>query len=79
VLGYVLSLVIGIPPGLLMGWFVVARGSARRPFEMIRPIPPVAWIPAGDLLVRIRLTGKVFIIWACGVVPCVINAYTGCA
>jgi NitT/TauT family transport system permease protein len=73
----VLSLVIGIPLGLLMGWFVVAEGLARPPFEMIRPIPPVAWIPLAIFWFGIGLTGKVFIIWACGVVPCVINAYTG--
>jgi NitT/TauT family transport system permease protein len=76
-LGYVLSLAIGIPVGLMMGWFVVAEGLVRPPFEMIRPIPPVAWIPLAIFWFGIGLTGKVFIIWACGVVPCVINAYTG--
>jgi len=76
-LGYVLALLIGIPLGLLMGWFVVAEGLARPVFEMIRPIPPVAWIPLAIFWFGIGLTGKVFIIWACAVVPCVINAYTG--
>jgi NitT/TauT family transport system permease protein len=37
----------------------------------------VAWIPLAIFWFGIGLTGKVFIIWACGVVPCVINAYTG--
>ncbi|MBW1711551.1 MAG: ABC transporter permease [Deltaproteobacteria bacterium] len=77
VLGYILALVIGIPLGLLMGWFVVAEGLARPLFEMIRPIPPVAWIPLAIFWFGIGLSGKVFIIWACAVVPCVINAYTG--
>jgi len=76
-LGYGLALLIGIPLGLLMGWFVVAEGLARPLFEMIRPIPPVAWIPLAIFWFGIGLTGKVFIIWACAVVPCVINAYTG--
>ncbi|RJQ61998.1 MAG: ABC transporter permease [Desulfobacteraceae bacterium] len=76
-LGYFLALLIGIPLGLLMGWFVVAEGLARPLFEMIRPIPPVAWIPLAIFWFGIGLAGKVFIIWACGVVPCVINAYTG--
>ncbi|MEW6262183.1 MAG: ABC transporter permease [Thermodesulfobacteriota bacterium] len=76
-LGYLLALVLGIPLGLLMGWFVVAEGLARPIFEMIRPIPPVAWIPLAIFWFGIGLPGKVFIIWACGVVPCVINAYTG--
>ena len=68
-LGYVLALVIGIPLGLLMGWFAVAEGLARPLFEMIRPIPPVAWIPLAIFWFGIGLTGKVFIIWACAWSP----------
>jgi len=77
IVGYLLALIIGIPLGLLMGWFVVAEGLARPLFEMIRPIPPVAWIPLAIFWFGIGMSGKVFIIWACAVVPCVINAYTG--
>ncbi len=75
--GYMLALVIGIPLGLLMGWFVVAEGLARPLFEMIRPIPPVAWIPLAIFWFGIGLSGKVFIIWASGIVPCVINSFVG--
>lgn len=75
--GYTLALLIGIPLGLLMGWFVLAEGLARPIFEMIRPIPPVAWIPLAIFWFGIGLTGKAFIIWASGVVPCVINSYVG--
>jgi len=75
--GYLLALAIGIPLGLLMGWFVVAEGLARPIFEMIRPIPPVAWIPLAIFWFGIGLTGKAFIIWASGMVPCVINSFVG--
>lgn len=44
-IGYVLSLVVGIPLGLAMGWFNVVEGLFRPIFELIRPIPPIAWIP----------------------------------
>jgi len=76
-LGYILALVIGIPLGLLMGWFVAVEGLARPLFEMIRPIPPVAWIPLAIFWFGIGLSGKVFIIWASGIVPCVINSFVG--
>ncbi|MGE4273682.1 MAG: ABC transporter permease [Desulfitobacterium sp.] len=76
-IGYLLALVIGIPLGLAMGWFVVVEGLARPIFEIIRPIPPVAWIPLAIFWFGIGLTGKVFIIWASGVVPCVINSFVG--
>lgn len=76
-LGYGMALLIGIPLGLAMGWFVVVEGLARPIFEMIRPIPPVAWIPLAIFWFGIGLAGKVFIIWASGLVPCVINSFVG--
>jgi NitT/TauT family transport system permease protein len=76
-IGYVLALAIGLPFGLLMGWFSVVRGVARPIFELIRPIPPIAWIPLTIFWFGIGLGGKVFIIWISGIVPCVINSYIG--
>ena len=76
-LGYGLSLLVGIPLGLAMGWFKVVEGLARPVFELIRPIPPIAWIPLTVFWFGIDLSGKVFIIWIAGIVPCVINSYVG--
>lgn len=76
-LGYLLALGIGLPLGLFMGWFGVVRGMARPLFELIRPIPPIAWIPLTIFWFGIDIWGKVFIIWLGGVVPCVINAFVG--
>ena len=75
--GYFLSLLVGLPLGLAMGWFGTVEGLARPIFEIIRPIPPVAWIPLTIFWFGIGLPGKVFIIWLGGLVPCVINAYVG--
>ena len=76
-IGYSLSLLVGIPLGLAMGWFRVVEGLVRPIFELIRPIPPIAWIPLTVFWFGIDLTGKVFIIWIAGIVPCVINSYVG--
>jgi ABC-type nitrate/sulfonate/bicarbonate transport system permease component len=75
--GFLLSLIVGIPLGLLMGWFAIAEGLARPIFELIRPIPPVAWIPLTIFWFGIGFPGKIFIIWLSGIVPCVINSYVG--
>jgi ABC-type nitrate/sulfonate/bicarbonate transport system permease component len=75
--GYLLALAIGLPLGLFMGWFGVVRGIARPLFELVRPIPPIAWIPLTIFWFGIGVTGKVFIIFLGGVVPCVINAFVG--
>jgi NitT/TauT family transport system permease protein len=76
-IGYLSSLAIGLPLGLFMGWFGVVRGIARPLFELIRPIPPIAWIPLTIFWFGIGLGGKVFIIFLGGIVPCVINAFVG--
>lgn len=75
--GYILALAIGVPLGLLMGWFYTVEGLARPLFEMIRPIPAVAWIPLTIFWFGIGMSGKVFIIWLSGIVPCVINSFVG--
>ena len=75
--GYLLSLLIGIPLGLLMGWFRIFEGLARPIFEMLRPIPSIAWIPLTIYWFGIGLSGKVFIITMAGFIPCVINSYYG--
>lgn len=75
--GYLLALLVGLPLGLMMGWFKTVRGLTRPIFEMIRPIPPIAWIPLTIFWFGIGIPGKIFIIWIAGIVPCVINAYVG--
>ncbi|MDP4127383.1 MAG: ABC transporter permease [Bacillota bacterium] len=75
--GYVLALVIGIPLGLAMGWFTIVDGLARPIFELIRPIPPVAWIPLAIFWFGIGISSKAFIIFFAALVASVINSYTG--
>lgn len=75
--GFGLAIVIGIPLGLLMGWY---RGFDRfmRPlFEIIRPIPPVSWIPLTIVWLGIGLQAKALIVFFAAFVPCLINSYTG--
>lgn len=76
-LGYLLALVIGIPLGMFMGWFNLVEGLAGPIFEMLRPMPAIAWIPLTIFWFGIGLSGKVFIIFLSGLVACVINSYTG--
>lgn len=76
-IGYICALIIGIPLGLAMGWFVLADGFARPIFELIRPIPPVAWIPLTIFWFGIGLCGKAFIIFLSALVPAVINSCVG--
>lgn len=75
--GYLAAVVVGVPLGLLMGWYKTVDGIVRPLFEVVRPIPPIAWIPLSILWFGIGLPAKAFIIWLSAFVPSVINSYAG--
>lgn len=75
--GLFLAIVIGVPLGWLMGWYEPADRFVRPIFEIIRPIPPISWIPLTILWVGIGMGAKAFLIFLASFVPCLINAYTG--
>ena len=75
--GFCLAIIIGIPLGLLMGWFKGFDSFMRPIFEILRPIPPVSWIPITIIWMGLGLKAKAFIVFFSAFVPCVINSYTG--
>lgn len=75
--GFLTAIVIGIPLGLVMGWWKNADRFIRPIFELVRPIPPIAWIPIIVVWMGIGLKAKAMIIFFTTFVPCVINSYTG--
>lgn len=75
--GFFLAIIVGIPLGLLMGWYGGFESFVRPIFELVRPIPPVSWIPLTIVWLGIGLPAKAFIVFFSAFVPCVINSYTG--
>ena len=61
--GFLLAIVIGIPLGLFMGWFRGFDKFMRPIFEILRPIPPVSWIPLTIIWMGIGLQAKAFIVF----------------
>ena len=76
-IGYVAAAVIGVPLGLLLGYYHTFDKLVNPIFEIIRPILPIAWIPLSVIWLGIGTTAKCFIIFLAAFVPCVINSYTG--
>jgi ABC-type nitrate/sulfonate/bicarbonate transport system permease component len=75
--GFFSALLIGVPLGILMGWFKRIEAVVDPLFQLLRPIPPLAWIPISLLWFGIGVQSKIFVIWLSAFVPCVINSYTG--
>ena len=77
VLGFLFAIVTGVPLGLLMGWSRTAEALINPIFLIIRPIPPLAWIPLAILWLGLGDAAKMMVIWFSAFVPSVINTYAG--
>lgn len=75
--GFFMAILVGAPLGLLMGWYKPVEKFFRPLFEIIRPIPPISWIPISILFFGIGVTSKAFIIFFSAFVPTLINSNTG--
>lgn len=75
--GFLLACVIGIPLGLLMGYFKAVNYFVTPIFEIVRPIPPIAWIPVMLLVFGIGITSKVAIIFLAALIPALLNSFAG--
>jgi ABC-type nitrate/sulfonate/bicarbonate transport system permease component len=73
----VLSWILGIAFGVLIGWNRKAKALFGSIFEMLRPIPPLAWIPLITMWMGIGETPKVILVFLGCFAPVAINAYTG--
>ncbi len=77
VLGFMVAVSIGVPLGLLMGWSRKAEALINPVFLLIRPIPPLAWIPLAILWLGLGDAAKIMVIFFAAFVPSVINTFTG--
>ena len=68
---------VAIPFGLLMGWSKTAQNLFEPVFEMLRPIPPIAWIPLAILWFGIGDLQNQFIIFLGIFFPLLINTISG--
>jgi taurine transport system permease protein len=76
-LGFLVAVTTGVPLGLLMGWSRRAEAFVNPVFSLIRPIPPLAWIPLAILWLGLGDAAKILVIWFAAFVPAVINGFTG--
>ena len=76
-LGMLAGLLIALPIGMLMGWFRAADRIMDPIVEILRPIPPLAWIPFAIIWFGLTDQAAGFIIFVGAVFPILINTYVG--
>jgi len=76
-IGYLLSVILGVGFGLLLGSFRLLQRAVQPVAEFLRALPAVALIPFGILVVGIGDTMKVLIIVLGSVWPILLNTIDG--
>lgn len=76
-MGFAVAIATGVPLGLLMGISHRAEALFNPAFLLVRPIPPLAWIPLAIVWLGLGDAAKILVIWFAAFVPSVINTWTG--
>jgi len=76
-LGYSVAVLIGIPLGIAVGRSRRVRFLVGPFIELLRPIPPLAWIPIAILWFGIGLKSAAFIIFLGAFFPILLNTCAG--
>lgn len=76
-LGLGVSIVVGVPLGLLMGWFKTFERSVDGPLQAGRQVSAIALFPVFILLFGIGELSKVVIIFWASVWPIILNTTAG--
>jgi len=75
--GYAIATVLAVPLGIVMGWSAKWRSLLQPIVELIRPIPPLAWIPIAILWFGIGNNSAAFIIFLGAFFPILLNTTAG--
>ncbi len=75
--GFAMALVIAIPIGALSGWYHLVRAFIKPIVEIIRPIPPIAWIPFALISFRNDFEASSLIIFIGSFFPIFTNTFLG--
>jgi sulfonate transport system permease protein len=76
-LGFSAAALVAIPMGLVLGWSSRLRSMVSPVIELIRPIPPLAWIPIAILWFGIGIKSAAFIIFLGAFFPILLNTISG--
>jgi ABC-type nitrate/sulfonate/bicarbonate transport system permease component len=77
--GFALGAALGIAVAVAAGWYRTLGNLLRPVIELLRPIPPLAWIPMAIVWFGLGESSKVFVIFLGAFFPVLTNAWKGIA
>ncbi len=75
--GFLVSAVVAIPLGIFMGYYSLISELLDTPIELLRPIPPLAWVPLALAWFGIGEISMLFIIFIGAFFPILLNTIAG--
>lgn len=76
-MSFTVAVTIGVALGVAMGYSRKIEALFSPAFLLLRPIPPLAWIPLAIVWLGLEDGSKILVIFVAAFVPSVINSYTG--
>lgn len=76
-MGFTVAASVGVALGLAMGASRRVEAFVNPIFLVLRPIPPLAWIPLAIVWLGLGDAAKMMVIFVSAFVPSVINSFTG--
>ena len=73
-IGFTLAVLVGVPFGLLLGWFRPAFLAFNPIIQILRPISPIAWIPIAILWFKVDDRAPIFLIFLSSLFPIMVTA-----
>jgi NitT/TauT family transport system permease protein len=75
--GYGIAACLGIPAGLLFGWYPAAGAVVNPVIQMMRPISPIAWIPVSIIWFGVGDAAAIYLIFLASFFPIVVATMNG--
>ena len=72
--GFALAVLVGVPFGLVLGWYGRAFQAFNPLIQVFRPISPIAWIPVAILWFGVTDAAPIFLIFLASVFPITVSA-----
>lgn len=72
--GYLAAVCLGVPLGLVMGWYSRAFFALNPLIQVLRPISPIAWIPLSILWFGVSDLAPIFLIFLASFFPITVSA-----
>jgi NitT/TauT family transport system permease protein len=75
--GYLTAVALGVPTGLLLGWYPAAGLVVNPTIQILRPISPIAWIPVSIVWFGIGDLAAIFLVFLASFFPIVVASMNG--